>query len=88
MAEFKLDDVFMIEGRGVGITGQVLDDQILVNASVEIDGGTYQVSHIEAKNASLEYARKGAEVGLLLKGVMDKNLVKKYKGQTLSFTNP
>jgi len=69
-----VDDVFMITGRGVVVTGQVESGTVAVGQHVQVvrDGAvvaTTQVSAIEKFRAVIETAQVGENVGLLMRGL-------------------
>jgi elongation factor Tu len=69
-----VDDVFMITGRGVVVTGQVESGTLAVGQRVQVvrDGAvvaTTEVSAIEKFRAVIETAQVGENVGLLMRGL-------------------
>ena len=69
-----VDDVFMITGRGVVVTGQVESGSVAVGQQVQVvrDGAvvaTTEVSAIEKFRAVIETAQVGENVGLLMRGL-------------------
>jgi len=74
--DFRLtvDDVFMITGRGVVVTGQVESGRVTIGLPVQVlrDGvvvATTEVTAIEKFRATLESAQVGDNVGLLMRGL-------------------
>jgi elongation factor Tu len=69
-----VEDVFMITGRGVVVTGRVETGTVSVGQAVEVVRGgvvvaSTEVTGIEKFRAELETARPGDNVGLLLRGL-------------------
>lgn len=86
IANFQFEDVFRIEGRGVVLTGQVLEGQVNIGSTLMLEGRRYKVSDIEMFNKKQTTATVGQNVGILLTGAdLERDHLKKIKGQTLTF---
>ncbi|OGY43969.1 MAG: hypothetical protein A3J62_03260 [Candidatus Buchananbacteria bacterium RIFCSPHIGHO2_02_FULL_38_8] len=84
--QFKLEDVFSIEGRGIVLAGTVLGNQISIGDELIFDNEKYRISGIEAKNQMKQIATTGENVGILVAGAELKyNFFKQRKGQILTF---
>ena len=69
-----VDDVFMITGRGVVVTGQVESGTLAVGQPVQVvrDGAVVastEVTGIEKFRAVIDTAQVGENVGLLMRGL-------------------
>jgi elongation factor Tu len=82
-----VEDVFSIEGRGTVVTGRVERGILHVNDEIEVVGvkSTQKtvVTGIEMFNKTLEEARAGDNVGVLLRGFKKEDVV---RGQVLAKT--
>ncbi len=69
--ELVVDDVFLITGRGVVVTGRVTRGMVRVGEEVVIlpSGIRTVVTGIEQFRKSLDYAKEGDNAGILLRGV-------------------
>ncbi len=81
-----IEDVFSIEGRGTVVTGRVQHGVVKKMDTVEIVGLTDEVTttvatDLEMFNKSLDEARAGENVGVLLRGI-DKESA--FRGQVLA----
>ncbi|HAP56057.1 MAG TPA: elongation factor Tu, partial [Spirochaetaceae bacterium] len=80
-----IEDVFTISGRGTVVTGRVERGIIKVNETVEIVGikptKSTVVTGVEMFNKLLDEGQAGDNVGLLLRGVDKKDVV---RGQVLA----
>jgi elongation factor Tu len=75
-----IEDVFSIKGRGTVGTGRIERGAIKVGESVEIvglrDTQTSVCTGVEMFNKTLDYGQAGDNVGILLRGVEKKDLVR------------
>lgn len=78
VAIFIVDDVFSIAGRGTVATGEIVQGSIKVGDQIYINdqGNPIKCTGIEKFRRSVESAKEGEEVGLLLRGI-SKSDVKK-----------
>jgi len=80
-----IEDVFTIQGRGTVVTGRVARGILKVNEEVEIVGlketKKTVVTGIEMFRKSLDEARAGDNVGLLLRGIEKKDV---QRGQVIA----
>ena len=77
-----IDDVFSIMGRGTVVTGKVSSGEINIGESVMINGSrSVVVTGIEMFRKTLDYAKEGDNVGLLLKDVTRDEV---HKGDVLT----
>jgi len=80
-----IEDVFTITGRGTVVTGRVERGQLNLNDEVEIIGITKTkktvVTGIEMFKKLLDYAKAGDNVGLLLRGIVRKDV---QRGQVVA----
>jgi len=83
-----IEDVFTITGRGTVVTGRVERGQLNLNDEVEIIGITKTkktvVTGIEMFKKLLDYAKAGDNVGLLLRGIVRKDV---QRGQVVAKVN-
>src|SRR4030066_308770 len=81
----QIEDVFTIQGRGTVVTGRVAKGVLKVNDEVEIVGlketKKTVVTGIEMFRKSLDEARAGDNVGLLLRGIEKKDV---QRGQVIA----
>ena len=77
---FKIEDVFIIRGRGTVVTGQVISGTLSLNDFVRIqeNGLQTQVTGIEAFRKQLDVAMAGEKVGVLLSGVSRDDVARGY----------
>ena len=68
---FRIDDVFVITGRGTVVTGEVISGTIGINDIVRIQetGVQTQVTGIEMFRKQCSVAYPGDKVGVLLRGI-------------------
>ena len=80
-----VEDVFLIEGRGIVVTGKIERGIIKVNEEVEIVGlketQKTVVTGIEMFNKSLDEGRAGDNAGILLRGVKKEDV---ERGQVIA----
>jgi len=80
-----IEDIFLIEGRGTVVTGRVERGVLKLNEEVEIVGlretQKTVVTGIEMFNKTLEEARAGDNVGLLLRGIKKEDV---ERGQVIA----
>jgi translation elongation factor EF-Tu-like GTPase len=70
-----VQDVFVIRNRGVVVTGRVENGALRVGDTVQINGTlAVEVDAIEIFRKSIEEAKVGENIGVLLKGI-DKSQV-------------
>jgi len=78
---FPVEDVFGIKGRGVVVTGKIESGSITVGDSVTIIGEEKQIAavviDVEMNRKIYDKAIIGDECGLLLRGVSDKDDIKR-----------
>lgn len=87
---FPVEDIFGIKGRGVVVTGKIESGSITVGDSVTIIGEEKQITAVvigvEMNRKLFDKAIVGDECGLLLRGVSDKDDIKRgyvlYNGST------
>lgn len=92
---FPVEDVFGIKGRGVVVTGKIESGSITVGDSVTIIGEEKQIAAVvigvEMNRKIFDKAIVGDECGLLLRGVSDKDDIKRgyvlYNGPTKKTIN-
>jgi translation elongation factor EF-Tu-like GTPase len=83
-----VDDVFNITGKGVIVTGKVLNEKIEVGQKVIIDPEFLpefesEITGIETFRKNLKFANQNDYVGIILKGVEKNKVKKKMKIYTL-----
>ncbi|MDP3974355.1 MAG: elongation factor Tu [bacterium] len=80
-----IEDVFTIQGRGTVVTGRVAKGVLKVNDEIEIVGlkptTKSVITGIEMFRKSLDEARAGDNVGLLLRGIEKENV---QRGQVIA----
>lgn len=67
-----IDDVFTIEGIGTVITGKILSGTIKNKDKIKVNSATYTISGIEHNGTLVEEATTNTNVGLLIKGISEK----------------
>lgn len=80
----QVDDFFMIQSKGLVLTGKIISGGLCTGFASEKDGKKIEIREMEIKNQQVESAGTNEEVGVLV----DKNLkglVK--KGDVLEFKN-
>ncbi|OHB21727.1 MAG: hypothetical protein A2939_05485 [Parcubacteria group bacterium RIFCSPLOWO2_01_FULL_48_18] len=81
-AEFEIQDVFYIEGRGVVVAGKLLSGELKPGMGTEINGKTSGVKSIEVFNRKADALRAGESAGILLSDVKKEDV---SRGTILSF---
>lgn len=74
--EMTIEDVFLIKNHGVVVTGKITNGVIHRNDTVTINNAAYTVTLIDVIPNQVEYAKRGANVGLHL-STMNANLFKR-----------
>jgi len=80
-----VEDIFMIEGRGIVVTGRIERGKVKLNDDIEIVGlkptQKTTVTGIEMFNKSLDEGRAGDNAGILLRGLKKEDV---ERGQVLA----
>ena len=71
----KIEDVFTLGGGRVVVTGEVVNETILVGDSVSVNGVTTNIESIEHSKAKVQFAHPGQKIGLILSPIHENQLV-------------
>ena len=86
--EIQVDDIFLIAGRGIVLSGKVLSGTIAIGFGAS---GGVRIKGIELFNQQKEFAEAGEMVGVLT-NLTDKKVakefLKKYPSQIVLFSKP
>jgi translation elongation factor EF-Tu-like GTPase len=86
-ATFKFEDVFSVTGRGVVITGRIVEGNIDKTCLILMGDKRLSISGIEMFRKLMDGAGPGDNVGLLLGNQAPIDYIKSYRGNELTISN-
>ena len=78
----EIEDFFTISGRGTVVTGKIQNGSIVLNEKVTVVGDNFNkqtvITGIEMSGKLLDEAKKGDNVGILLRGIQKEEIKRGY----------
>lgn len=84
MASIKVNEVYFIRGVGVVLTGKVVEGELRVGNTIELNGKSYTFGQIEANHQKVDYVNSGILFGVTIEQATREEF-ELTKGKTLYF---
>lgn len=83
MAKFRLEDAFNITGRGIALTGRIIEGTIKIGNFIKIGNDLIRINQIEMFSKAFASVESGYNIGILVGNQITKEFANKHLKEEL-----